>query len=108
MDNYLIKLDVRFATASGWLQRLVRRRSKKRHCVLPSRCCRAQILPDPGCDSTRADPASKAVRGCKPFTERFDAATRIASSADDNQIVLFETLRPIKRTATVKMLDCRL
>lgn len=68
-----------------------RRRSESVTVFLAPRRCGAQVVLDPICDSTRTDPVSKAVWGRKPVAESFNAATRIASSADDNQMVFFET-----------------
>ena len=73
--------------------------------ILVSRQRCAKILPDSTCDSNNANPLAKAIRRLKPVNKPFRAATCVTSGADNHQMLLPQTVGPVERAMTIKMLN---
>lgn len=72
-------------------------------------CCRsAQILPDAFGHTIGSNAAADAIWRCEPFGEALFAAARVASSADNDEVCFFQTLRPVEAAVTIEMLNRRL
>jgi hypothetical protein len=78
-----------------------------RCCISAPRYCHAKILSDLRCYCLGVNTFGDAVRRLKPISKPFRAATRITLGANDNQMLLLQTIRPVKRAAAIEVLNRR-
>lgn len=70
-----------------------------------SRQSRAKVLPNLRRDRSRGNSPPPAIRRVKPFRKPFSAPTTVASTADNDQVVLLQAFRPVEGSETIQVLN---